>query len=476
MTTAASTSKTKPKKKLARKGTFVGKNDLVKNSMVLQSGTANIVGRVQVKPGRRIGPDVYFKQHHAQYAPSHYAVASTRLARFLDMPDVIAHNAFAELGKAKAKGVVSQGVAPGAVQLRKGEYNTLKVNPDPSATQAEIDDWVQSSQLVERGGQYFGLSGFTYRWVDLADPAIQKGLADLQLFDAISGQSDRHAGNIFVDPDTGKVTGIDDDQSFGQGQKPADLAKTGEKYRGLPGVVDAERARKILALDPRRLRAELEARKTDSVPLTEKDLDDAEARLRGVQDYLRWLAENDLLVDTWNQESYEAARDNPDRSYLGHYARALEKALVPDPDGYVNHVVGAPPPPPVVVPPPVAPPPVVVPPPVWQAPVPRGAQQNAPRVGIGPQRVARQPVGPVLTLTPVVATTDDAGPPTPTPSTSGRPDLTSPGPTPPGSTGVSRASRSFALSVRWTAPRVLPDDTWSSLDEGPEKDDRSTDE
>ena len=51
-------------------------------------------------------------------------------------------------------------------------------------------------------------------------PRIQKGLSDLQLFDAISGQVDRHAGNIYVDPETGTVTGIDDDRAFGQGQKP----------------------------------------------------------------------------------------------------------------------------------------------------------------------------------------------------------------------------------------------------------------
>ena len=241
----------KRKKKLTRTKTFVGTGDLVKNTLTLQSGTANIVGRVQVKPKRGIGPDVFFKQHHPKYAPSQYAVASTRLARFLDMPDVIAHNAFAEVNK--TGGVVSETV-PG-VQLRKGEYNTPRAMPGANMTRADIDDWIQSMQLVERDGQYFGLSGFTYQWIDLADPGIQKGLADLQLFDAISGQSDRHVGNIFVDPDTGRVTGIDDDQSLGQGQKPDALQESGDKYRGLPGVVDAGRAAEILELDPRDLRA-----------------------------------------------------------------------------------------------------------------------------------------------------------------------------------------------------------------------------
>jgi hypothetical protein len=427
----------KRKKKLTRTKTFIGQNDLVKNTLTLQSGTANIVGRVQVKADRRIGPDVFFKQHHAKYAPSQYAVASTRLARFLDMPDVIAHNAFAEVNK--AKGVVSETV-PG-VQLRKGEYNTPAGQPDPSWNQAQIDDWVQMRQLVQRDGQYFALSGFTYQWIDLEDPAIQKGLADLQLFDAISGQSDRHVGNIFVNPDTGKVTGIDDDQSFGQGQKPDQLQETGDKYRGLPGVVDADRAAEILELDPRDLRAHLKARSHDSVPLTEKDHNDAEKRLRIVQEYLQWLTDNDLLVHTWNKESYEAALENPDRSYLGLYAKTLDEALVPDPDGFVNTVVGAPAPPPPVAQPQIAQPQG------WTAAPPRGAQPTVPRVRIGQQPVGRTVAsGPTLTLTPVVAQ-PDGGPST--------------GPTT--TSSVTRASRAFLQSAPWTAGRVGPPSATSTV-------------
>jgi len=378
---------------------------------------------------------VFFKQFHATYAPSQYAVASTRLARFLGVPDLIAHNAFAEVNK--TKGVVSES-APG-VQLRKGEYNTLKVMPEANMSKAALDDWVQSSQLVERDGQYFGLSGFTYQWVDLSEPAIQKGLADLQLFDAISGQSDRHEGNVFVDPETGQVTGIDDDQSFGQGQKPDQMQETGDKYRGLPGVVDAARAAEILRLDPDDLRVQLQARTTDTVPLTEKDLDDAEARLRGVQAYLRWLTEEDLLVDTWNDDSYQAALENPDRSYLGHYAQTLAEALVDEPGGLVNHVVGAPPPPPPVVAPPVAPPTV------WTA-APRGAPPPVPRVRIGQQIGARPvPTGPLLTLSPVVDGPDGGGPST-------RPGA-------PTTSSATRASRAFSRTGTWTASRGGPSST-----------------
>ena len=157
--------------------------------------------------------------------------------------------------------------------------------------------------------------------------------------------------------------------------------------------MDAATADEILLLKPRDLRAYLQARKGDTVALTDKDLNDAEARLRVVQAYLRWLTEEDLLVHNWDEESYEAALENPDRSYLGHYAQTLAEALVDEPDGYVNHVVGAPPPP--VVQPTVVQPTVQQT--VWTA-APRGAQppcrgcaSDSRRGATGPDRADAHP-------------------------------------------------------------------------------------
>ncbi len=77
--------------------------------------------------------------------------------------------------------------------------------------------------------------------VDCRDPRIQKGLSDLQVIDFINGETDRHAGNIFIDPATGKVTGIDNDLSFPQ----MDIRKVGgnavDKIVGNPiGGTEAE--------------------------------------------------------------------------------------------------------------------------------------------------------------------------------------------------------------------------------------------
>ena len=57
-----------------------------------------------------------------------------------------------------------------------------------------------------------------YTHINLKDKRIQKNLSDLQLMDALTGQLDRHLGNIFIDSKTGKVTGIDNDMAFALGK------------------------------------------------------------------------------------------------------------------------------------------------------------------------------------------------------------------------------------------------------------------
>ncbi len=54
---------------------------------------------------------------------------------------------------------------------------------------------------------------------DFENPVTQKEFADLQLIDYLTGQTDRHPGNIYVDSETGEVTGIDNDQAFGSQAK-----------------------------------------------------------------------------------------------------------------------------------------------------------------------------------------------------------------------------------------------------------------
>lgn len=137
------------------------------------------------------------------------------MPNFLGMPSVIAHNAFAKIQS--ADGVVT------GVPLKTAEHDT-EIEVPGHYRADDIPGWVQFRQLVERDGKYYERSAFVFQPIDFADPRVKKGMSDLQLFDAVSGQVDRHGSNIFVDPATGAVTGIDDDWSFGAGQPANDVA------------------------------------------------------------------------------------------------------------------------------------------------------------------------------------------------------------------------------------------------------------
>jgi hypothetical protein len=61
------------------------------------------------------------------------------------------------------------------------------------------------------------------RLLNMTDPSLQRELTKLAIVDIIIGQEDRHAGNFFISgkPGNYKVTGIDNDFSFGMGDSPA---------------------------------------------------------------------------------------------------------------------------------------------------------------------------------------------------------------------------------------------------------------
>src|SRR3954453_9750925 len=84
-----------------RAGTFVDEGDVVSGAGKSMTGSANEVIKTKLaftmgNPKVGTSRTVFFKQHGDE-APSQNAVASTRLARFIGMPDIIAHNAFARI-------------------------------------------------------------------------------------------------------------------------------------------------------------------------------------------------------------------------------------------------------------------------------------------------------------------------------------------------------------------------------------------
>jgi hypothetical protein len=342
-----------------RKATFVqGKKHLDLDALTVMPKSANVVHRTELNadaPHVELGKTVFYKPHHNGEAPSQYAVASTRLANFLKIPEIISHNSFARV--TGSPGIVSWGV-PGSPLLTA--KHDREVWPGKDFSKRDIDDWKKQAGIDERDGRYYAVSEQTYQWVDFKRPEIQKGLSDLQLFDAITGQTDRHGGNIFIDPTTGQVSGIDDDRSFGRGIKVSAQVNPWKHYTGLPDLVDKGTAEKILAVKPDDLREQLEAAQDDTETLTDQEIDDAVQRLVNVQSYLQLLDATDQLVTNWNDATYEKARKAPDKSYLGRSARNLDEAVqrsAQDPDILVRD---APPPPDPTPPPggmPVLPPP-----------------------------------------------------------------------------------------------------------------------
>ena len=309
-----------------RKGTFVGPDEVAGKAGKSMTGSANEVIRTKLAftvgaPKVGTSRTVFFKRHGAE-APSQYAVASTRLARFVGMPTIIAHNAFARIHG--AGGVVSGKVTGNPLM---GAEFLREVTPPPAFTDDDaIAQWAQAVRVVKRDGKYFDRSANVFQPVDFKDPGVQKGMSDLQLFDALTGQTDRHGGNIYIDPVTGAVTGIDDDWSFGVGQPADDVFgnKPKGKYHGLPERVAESTAEMILSLDPDDLPDELAPRKNDTEKLSAKDIADARLRLVTVQAYLQ---DTGKLRRVWNEETYQQARALPKRSYLGEQAELLEQAL-----------------------------------------------------------------------------------------------------------------------------------------------------
>ena len=325
-----STSKPKKPVPITRKATFVGGRDLAPNvTETKMLGSVNPVTRTQLNSSTQIkgGPTIYFKpvKNTAQYA-----VASTRLARVLGMEDVISHNAFAHMNG--QDGVVSGqvlGVPVRALEYDKetqipDEYNSNKGGqPKPE----DIQNWLDSvgSFVVQKDGKYFELTSYVFNPVNYKDPRIQKGMSDLQIFDAISGQVDRHGGNIYVDPQTGKVTGIDDDLSMRDSGFRVD--ETHGKYPGLPPLVDLKTAQKILALRPEKLPLYLGHRENDLKDLSPEEMRAAEKRLNDVQTHLKTLQGTGGIVDTWNDGTYDKLMENPGKTYLGLAETDLEDAL-----------------------------------------------------------------------------------------------------------------------------------------------------
>jgi len=143
--------------------------------------------------------------------------------------------------------------------------------------------------------------------IDLKNPETQRSMWNMQLLDSLTGQVDRHFGNMFFDKDSGRVTGIDNDLAFGlqTGQEE----RTGKQSNFLPELVDKETGEMVLSMTDEDFVETISAKKGDYGKLTEDELEAAKNRFRAVKDHVRNLKENGLLVDEWNDQTYQQAID-----------------------------------------------------------------------------------------------------------------------------------------------------------------------
>jgi len=165
--------------------------------------------------------------------------------------------------------------------------------------------------------------------VPLRSAAAQRGFSDLQVIDWITGQVDRHGGNIFV-TDAGAVKGIDNDLAFGP---EVDLTGV-DKNVGLPPVVHDRTARAIEAMSEE----DLERLLDDAVPPSERLTKDADLpagrsisemgaakeRLRRLKDHLK---KDGVVVSSFNDDTFDEMRatgESPAVSYLDQHAMLVD--------------------------------------------------------------------------------------------------------------------------------------------------------
>lgn len=153
--------------------------------------------------------------------------------------------------------------------------------------------------------------------IDYSAPAVQRGLCDLEAMDYITGQIDRHPGNIFVDPQTGKVTGIDNDLAFPELDREDMLDRNGGELKskavaGMPRVMHTETAAKLMAVSPEELRTTLRNIQPPdgSQGLGDREIEGAVARLENLQAAIRdpeSVPGGFQLVDQFDKTTFEEA-------------------------------------------------------------------------------------------------------------------------------------------------------------------------
>ncbi len=167
-----------------------------------------------------------------------------------------------------------------------GSFDVAKYN----GAMGNVSDFAEGKEASKNIGGTATNPDKVYRLnIDISDISLQQQLANLQLFDVITGQIDRHIGNIMVDQSAGsdpKVTAIDNDFTF---STSTDITKNVGKTT-MPEKIDRYFAEAILDIATDEFVAQLKG-------LRQVEKDAAVTRLEAVQAQLsEMLNNNELLV------------------------------------------------------------------------------------------------------------------------------------------------------------------------------------
>jgi Domain of unknown function (DUF4157) len=190
----------------------------------------------------------------------------------------------------------------------------LKTGVIPRTETAKVDGKMGTLMGLESGTSVAQLLTEKRAEEKLVSLAAQRDLSNLQLLDAISGQIDRHAGNIIatIDEKTGEIIGlkgIDNDLAFGINMTATqDIPVSHE--RGFPELIDHEVADRIVFLSKKTRLIE----RTLAGLLTEKEIQATIVRLIAVAEYINYVRDCDAkisvgksqrIIKEWNKETFD---------------------------------------------------------------------------------------------------------------------------------------------------------------------------
>jgi len=173
--------------------------------------------------------------------------------------------------------------------------------------------------------------------IDMSGAAFQKDMANLQLNDYLTGQVDRHMGNVFYDKKSGRARGIDNDLAFGDqfnAEFDGDWKGMAKHVSAMPKFVDAQTANSVMGVDLLDYLEMLEGNPNDPQRLTPDEVNGAVERMMNLQDHVgKLLAKQNgedvdvdgEIVDEWTNDTF-ARQVGGDDSYIKRAHDQLEHA------------------------------------------------------------------------------------------------------------------------------------------------------